>query len=395
MTGAIDNVVSSLTFESSQTDIKKSNDINAGDEEFSEVFKQANAKEESDLSDPQSDSAYSDDDSDSPTEINRIEHSEVAASDESDGEQTLSLEIEATNIDVSTLDRNFIENDSVLAQGGIIKPAQSVLSNVIFDPLKTGLTANTEGHLPNTGLLSAEQKLPLTNITSSNVQLTASADLTSTPNVLNNNLGLSALSATNDSIVTNISLDSFDDAQKLIKSAVNELANVAGKSDAITGLSTPLYTERTTALTSTALVASLPVAHTGWGEQVGQKVLWMASQGLSEAEIQLDPPELGPLQAKVTINNEQAQVTFNSHSSQVRDALEQTVTRLRELFSNEGIDLVDVNVSDNPGQQQSQNSDVQERESIDHEEPIVDEYNPETARLNVHSSSNYIVDDYI
>ncbi len=90
-----------------------------------------------------------------------------------------------------------------------------------------------------------------------------------------------------------------------------------------------------------------------WNNGVAAKVAQMAAQNLNFAEIQLDPPELGPLQVRVQINNDQASVSFAAHSSQVRDALEQGNQRLRELFESEGLNLVDVDVSD----QQQQNQD--------------------------------------
>ncbi len=87
-----------------------------------------------------------------------------------------------------------------------------------------------------------------------------------------------------------------------------------------------------------------------WQAGVAAKVAQMAAQNLNFAEIQLDPPELGPLQVRVHVNQEQATVAFSVASSQVRDALEQHHNRLRDLLSAEGIDLVDVDVSDQ-GQQ--------------------------------------------
>lgn len=84
----------------------------------------------------------------------------------------------------------------------------------------------------------------------------------------------------------------------------------------------------------------------GWQAGVAEKVVQMASQNLKFAEIQLDPPELGPLQVRVSVNQDQASVVFNAASSQVREALEQGNNRLRELFANEGLNLVDVDVQD-------------------------------------------------
>lgn len=83
-----------------------------------------------------------------------------------------------------------------------------------------------------------------------------------------------------------------------------------------------------------------------WFASVAEQVSKVAAQNLNFAEIQLDPPELGALQVRVQVNNDQATVSFSAQSSQVRDALEQHGQRLRELFDAEGMNLVDVDVRD-------------------------------------------------
>ncbi len=97
----------------------------------------------------------------------------------------------------------------------------------------------------------------------------------------------------------------------------------------------------------------IPFQQAQWGQAVAERVMWMSSKGIQEAEIHLDPPELGPLQVKVSMANEQAHVSFVVQHSSVREALDQNAMRLREMFDAEGIDLVDVDVSD----QSEQNAD--------------------------------------
>jgi flagellar hook-length control protein FliK len=92
-----------------------------------------------------------------------------------------------------------------------------------------------------------------------------------------------------------------------------------------------------------------------WQTAIAERVAVMASQRISAAEIQLDPPELGQLQVRVTLNQEQASVSFVSQHSVVREALDQTAFRLREMFDAEGLDLVDVDISDQ-GFQERQSS---------------------------------------
>ncbi len=89
-----------------------------------------------------------------------------------------------------------------------------------------------------------------------------------------------------------------------------------------------------------------------WTQAVGDKVLWLAAQNVSAAEIRLDPPELGPMQVKVSVNQDQASVTFTSPHPAVREVLDQQLNRLREMFSEQGLNLVNVDVSDKSFAQQ-------------------------------------------
>ncbi|MNZ24167.1 Flagellar hook-length control protein [compost metagenome] len=84
----------------------------------------------------------------------------------------------------------------------------------------------------------------------------------------------------------------------------------------------------------------------GWSEAVVDRVMWLSSQSLKSAEIQLDPQELGRLEVRVNMTQDQTQVTFASPNANVRDALEGQMHRLRELFAQQGMNQLDVNVSD-------------------------------------------------
>lgn len=92
---------------------------------------------------------------------------------------------------------------------------------------------------------------------------------------------------------------------------------------------------------------AVQVNHPGMSEAVVDKVMWLSSQNLKSAEIQLDPAELGRMEVRIELNKDQAaQVTFISANASVRDQLEGQVHRLRELFAQQGMNQLDVNVSD-------------------------------------------------
>jgi flagellar hook-length control protein FliK len=96
------------------------------------------------------------------------------------------------------------------------------------------------------------------------------------------------------------------------------------------------------------VVPGQPVAmqQGGWSEAVVDRVMVMSSQNLKSAEIQLDPAELGRLEVRISVNQEQSQVTFASPHAGVREALDSQMHRLRELFAQQGMNQLDVNVSD-------------------------------------------------
>ena len=83
----------------------------------------------------------------------------------------------------------------------------------------------------------------------------------------------------------------------------------------------------------------------GWDQALGEKVTWMIGQKLQAAEIRMNPPHLGPLEVKIQWHNDQTQIQFASHHAVVRDALEAALPRLRELMTQAGVDLGQVDVS--------------------------------------------------
>jgi len=114
---------------------------------------------------------------------------------------------------------------------------------------------------------------------------------------------------------------------------------------------------------ATPPASPLAMNQSGWTEGVVNRVMYLSSQNLKSADIQLSPAELGRLDIKVTMNNDQqTQVTFMSSHVGVREALENQQGRLKEMFAQQGLGQMDVNVSDQSRQQQ-QNSQSQAQQT--------------------------------
>ncbi|HAS6505560.1 TPA: flagellar hook-length control protein FliK [Vibrio parahaemolyticus] len=89
-------------------------------------------------------------------------------------------------------------------------------------------------------------------------------------------------------------------------------------------------------------------------EQVAEKVQMMMSKNLKNLDIRLDPPELGRMQIRMTMNNDLANVHFTVTNPQARDIIEQALPRLREMLAQQGMQLADSSVQQqSSGQQQS------------------------------------------
>ncbi len=96
---------------------------------------------------------------------------------------------------------------------------------------------------------------------------------------------------------------------------------------------------------------------THWNNQVGERVNWMINSQMQRAEIRLDPPELGNLDIRLNIaKDNQATVTFFVSNATAKEAIESAIPRLREMFEQQGLNLGNVDVSQQGFQQQQQQS---------------------------------------
>lgn len=179
------------------------------------------------------------------------------------------------------------------------------------------------------------------------------------------------------------------------QAAVNTLANVVGKAQTQDGQSEPgdkafgsliedglkdlksagsdtrvddfadrlaNLTQAATAKTANAVPVSpsplsqpLPMNQGAWTEGLVNRVMYLSSQNLKSADIQLEPAELGRLDIRVNVATDQAtQITFISGHAGVRDSLDSQLHRLRELFAQQGLAQPDVSVADQSRGQQQQ-----------------------------------------
>ncbi|MGB0468030.1 MAG: flagellar hook-length control protein FliK [Pontibacterium sp.] len=99
----------------------------------------------------------------------------------------------------------------------------------------------------------------------------------------------------------------------------------------------------------TSLAGKGQMGSPGWNNALSERIVVMTAQRGQVAEIQLDPPELGSLRVRLHIAQDQVNVSFVSPHASVRDAVEQSIPRLREMLEQQGLNLADSSFSEQSG----------------------------------------------
>jgi len=92
------------------------------------------------------------------------------------------------------------------------------------------------------------------------------------------------------------------------------------------------------------VVVSIPVGERGWDRAFGERIVWLVGQQIQAADVKLNPPHLGPVEVRLSLTGQDASVSFTVTHGAARDAIEQAIPRLRELFAEHQLQIVNVDV---------------------------------------------------
>ena len=103
------------------------------------------------------------------------------------------------------------------------------------------------------------------------------------------------------------------------------------------------------------VMAAVPglVGDTRWGDALSQRVVWMAGEKLQAAEFRVEPPQLGPIEVRMSITNDQANLLFTAAHADARDAIQTALPRLQEMLLQSGLALGNVSIGAGGGQDQA------------------------------------------
>jgi flagellar hook-length control protein FliK len=89
---------------------------------------------------------------------------------------------------------------------------------------------------------------------------------------------------------------------------------------------------------------SVPVHDARWPAAVANEVRWCARAGIQSATLKLVPENLGPIELHVDLQDNKVNVNFTANQADTRNALEQSLPRLREMLAGSGLTLGQANV---------------------------------------------------
>ncbi len=115
-------------------------------------------------------------------------------------------------------------------------------------------------------------------------------------------------------------------------------------------------TQQTAATAKAESAAALPLnlRQENVSDEVAERINMMMAKNLKHVDIRLDPPEMGRMHIRLNMGTDSAGVQFNVSNQQARDAIEQSLPRLREMFAQQGIQLADTSVQQQNSGESSQ-----------------------------------------
>jgi flagellar hook-length control protein FliK len=138
--------------------------------------------------------------------------------------------------------------------------------------------------------------------------------------------------------------------------AVIDLASVPSAASAATlaAQNTPAPAQGSPAPGDAGSTVHAAVGTPRWADEIGSRVMLMSLHGQHEGSLTLTPEHLGPVEVRVSVNQNTASVWFGAAHADTRAALTEALPRLRELFNDAGLMLGSADVSQQAPRQRGQ-----------------------------------------
>lgn len=148
-------------------------------------------------------------------------------------------------------------------------------------------------------------------------------------------------------------------------------------------------------VTAPGSLDELPISHEAWPAAMSHRVLWAIGEGIQKVELSVSPQDMGPINVHIRVENDKADIRFTAAHAQTRDVIESSIPKLRDMFSQQGLNLSQAQVfsqnshdtrgrqpdaNDNPASPNTRNGDTGEAQELELARPmtirrgLVDDY---------------------
>ena len=93
------------------------------------------------------------------------------------------------------------------------------------------------------------------------------------------------------------------------------------------------------------------VGTSGFAKELGQQVTWLSGQEVKQAQIRLNPQDLGPLDVKVSVEHGRVDVSFMTQHPATTAAVQQGLDQLNQMLGGQGLSLGHATVGQHAQQQ--------------------------------------------
>ncbi|WP_233840684.1 flagellar hook-length control protein FliK [Dyella sp. 2HG41-7] len=93
------------------------------------------------------------------------------------------------------------------------------------------------------------------------------------------------------------------------------------------------------------------VGSSGFAKELGQQITWLSGQDIKQAQIRLNPQDLGPLDVKVSVEHGRVDVSFMTQHPAATAAVQQGLSQLNQMLSGQGLSLGHATVGQHAQQQ--------------------------------------------
>lgn len=193
-----------------------------------------------------------------------------------------------------------------------------------------------------------------------------------------------------DTLVNNHSNDHHTDLTSTLtdKLFTTNLANTPSEmalSTALNGQSS-LFNPATSVTNSTTLNLNLPMPMdiSKWQASLNEQICLISRQGIQNAEIKLNPQELGSLHIKLAMIDDKIDLHMAVAHNMVKGVLESALPMLRTSLEQQGITLQHTNISDFSMMNDSKQSSSYQQPQQFETEQLLDDINPIQQKIDHH-----------